>query len=196
MYALLADLMVGIHVAIVSFALFGQIAILIGLVCRWQWIRNPWFRWIHVGLICVVAVESIFNITCPLTTWEDSLRGLAGQRRHLDWAPDLVTSIAGNAAGLQAGGPWVAAYMVKYGRPSEEKSFVGRMLRDFLFFEIPEWVFTVIYISFAAVVLLTFWLAPPRSFRSRRPCSEPAPAAEPGRAHVAERTSVAESFPG
>jgi hypothetical protein len=78
-YWLLADVVVAVHVAYVSFVVFGQLAIFLGILLRWQWIRNPWFRWIHLAMIIIVAVEAILDITCPLTTWEYNLRVLAGQ---------------------------------------------------------------------------------------------------------------------
>ena len=124
MYGFLADSMVGIHVGIMAFALFGLIAILLGVARGWGWVRNPWFRWIHVGLICVVAVESIFGVTCPLTTWERDLRTLAGQRVDYSWQPDLVASVAGNFGNVCGGGPQAALGLLSCGRPAAETSFI------------------------------------------------------------------------
>ena len=79
MYGFFADLIVAAHVAYVLFILFGQLAILIGACLRWNWIRNPWFRFSHLIAIVIVAVEAVFGIVCPLTRWEGKLRELAGQ---------------------------------------------------------------------------------------------------------------------
>jgi hypothetical protein len=79
LYGVLADVVVALHLAYVSFVVFGQVAILLGVLLRWRWVRNPWFRWIHLGMITIVAIEAILDITCPLTTWEYNLRELAGQ---------------------------------------------------------------------------------------------------------------------
>lgn len=59
------------------------------------------------------------------------------------------------------------------GRPFEERSFVGRLLNDLLFFDFPDndWVWPVLYVGFAALVGLTFVLAPPR--RKRTPAPTP-----------------------
>jgi hypothetical protein len=46
---------------------------------RWGWVRNRWFRLTHLAAIVAVAIEAIFSIECPLTTWEWRLRELAGQ---------------------------------------------------------------------------------------------------------------------
>jgi hypothetical protein len=78
-YGYLADVVVIGHAAYVSYVVFGQLAILIGLLRGWRWVRNPWFRWTHLVMICIVALEALWDIACPLTTWEDSLRAAAGQ---------------------------------------------------------------------------------------------------------------------
>lgn len=78
-YGLLADLIVALHVAYVSYVVFGQLAILVGVVLRCQWIRNVWFRVTHLVAIGIVAFEAAMDIPCPLTVWEENLRRLAGQ---------------------------------------------------------------------------------------------------------------------
>ena len=78
-YAALADFIVAFHTLFVGFVVVGQLLIMIGLVCRWRWVRNPWFRVIHLLCIGVVAAEAACGVTCPLTTWERDLRALAGQ---------------------------------------------------------------------------------------------------------------------
>ncbi len=37
--------------------------------------KNPWFRYAHLGAIAFVAAEALLGIACPLTVWEDLLRG-------------------------------------------------------------------------------------------------------------------------
>ena len=78
-YGLLADLLVVFHAAFVGFVVFGQVAILIGVLCRWQWARNFWFRTAHLLAIGYVALEALLGLACPLTVWENELRALAGQ---------------------------------------------------------------------------------------------------------------------
>ena len=78
-YAFLADAIVTIHFVYIAFVILGQLAILIGWACGWGWIRNPWFRMIHLTMILIVVVESCVNYQCPLTTWEYDLRIAAGQ---------------------------------------------------------------------------------------------------------------------
>jgi hypothetical protein len=79
MYTFLADVIVAVHLAYVCFVIFGELLILLGIAFRWSWIRNPWFRWIHLFMILLVAVEAILQIECPSTTWENALRRMAGE---------------------------------------------------------------------------------------------------------------------
>jgi hypothetical protein len=78
-YAAAADAIVAFHTGYVGFVVVGQLLILLGVIFRWRWVRNPWFRVIHLACIAVVALEAMSHITCPLTTWERDLRDLAGQ---------------------------------------------------------------------------------------------------------------------
>lgn len=79
LYAILADVIVAIHVVYVSFVVLGQVAILAGIALGWQWVRNFWFRLAHVLAITLVALEAIAEVSCPLTVWEHDLRVAAGQ---------------------------------------------------------------------------------------------------------------------
>jgi hypothetical protein len=79
---MLADLIVVFHTAYVSFVVFGLAAILIGAVFHWGWVRNFWFRAIHLTTIGIVVIEALAGITCPLTDWENRLRHLAGQASY------------------------------------------------------------------------------------------------------------------
>lgn len=105
-YSFLADALVVIHGAFCAFVLFGQVFIFLvwlsrffqtvastdeepgyrlpvfGWISRWGWVRNPWFRSIHLTCILTVAVEAAFQYQCPLTTWENSLRDLAGESQR------------------------------------------------------------------------------------------------------------------
>jgi hypothetical protein len=78
-YRLLADGVVVVHTAYVGFVVVGMFAILLGIVLRWRWIGNFWFRVIHFLMIAIVVAESLGGMECPLTTIEDSLRSRAGE---------------------------------------------------------------------------------------------------------------------
>jgi hypothetical protein len=78
-YGVLADLVVAIHVGYVSYVVIGQLLIILAAPMKWQWARNPWFRFTHLTAIAIVAYEAIRGLRCPLTVWEEQLRELGGQ---------------------------------------------------------------------------------------------------------------------
>jgi hypothetical protein len=118
---LLADLILVVHFAFVLFVVLGLPLVWIGAAAGWRWIRNFRYRIAHLAAILFVSIEAAAGIWCPLTLWEDALRGTT---------PD--------------------------------KSFVARWIHALLFYDLPPWVFTAAYISFAALVALTWWRIPPR----------------------------------
>lgn len=75
----LADLILLIHCAFVVFVTGGLLLIWIGVACRWRWVRDFWFRVAHLAAISFVALEALFGMACPLTVWEDALRGNPGE---------------------------------------------------------------------------------------------------------------------
>lgn len=77
--SLLADFVVVFHLGYVAFVVLGLVLILAGSLFKWSWVRNSWFRLIHLCMIGVVVVESLLSITCPLTTLESYLRSKSGQ---------------------------------------------------------------------------------------------------------------------
>ncbi len=77
--ALLADLLLAIHVAIVLFIVGGLVAVVLGGVLRWRWVRLFWWRALHLTAMGFVAVGALVGWTCPLTVWEGALRRGAGE---------------------------------------------------------------------------------------------------------------------
>ena len=95
MPALLADAVVVLHFAYVSFAVGGEILILAGGLLGWRWVRNLPFRLVHLAAVVLVGVEALLGVVCPLTEGELRLRGLAGQQveRQLSFVARLVRAI-------------------------------------------------------------------------------------------------------
>ena len=118
---MIADAILVVHFGIVLFIVGGLVAVWIGAAAGWGWVRNPWFRCLHLAAIAYVAGEALLGIACPLTLWEDALRGGA--------------------------------------RPD---SFVGRWVRWLVFYDAPEWIFTVAYVAWALATLLPLRFGPPR----------------------------------
>jgi len=77
---LAADLIVSIHFVYVIIVVGGFIVIILGGVLKWRFVRNFYFRAIHLAMILIVVLETLFGITCPLTDLEYELRTAAGQQ--------------------------------------------------------------------------------------------------------------------
>lgn len=72
---MLADALLVLHFGIVLFIVGGLILTWIGAARGWRWVRDPWFRYLHLAAIACVALEALAGTACPLTVWEDMLRG-------------------------------------------------------------------------------------------------------------------------
>ena len=75
MHSLLADLILVVHFAFVLFIVGGLALIWAGAGLGWHWVRNLWFRVAHLAAILFVTGEALAGMWCPLTVWEDALRG-------------------------------------------------------------------------------------------------------------------------
>ncbi|ALQ50663.1 DUF2784 domain-containing protein [Nitrosomonas ureae] len=71
---LLADIVLIIHFLYVLFVVGSLPIIWIGAWLKLTFVRNPWFRYLHLAAILFVVGESLLGIACPLTLWENSLR--------------------------------------------------------------------------------------------------------------------------
>ena len=72
---MMADVLLVVHFLIAAFIVLGLAAVWLGAALGWPWVRNPWFRYLHLGATAFVAAEALLGIACPLTVWEDLLRG-------------------------------------------------------------------------------------------------------------------------
>jgi polyferredoxin len=124
---MLAGAVVVIHFLIVLFVVAGVPVIYVGAARGWAWVRSRLWRLVHLCAIFIIAAESVLGIACPLTIWEDRLRGR-----------EIATR------------------------------FIERWIDRVLFYEAPGWVFTLAYVAFAALVLVT-WVAVPPAKDARDP---------------------------
>jgi hypothetical protein len=124
--AMLADVVLVLHFGFVLFVVGGFAAVVLGAACGWKWVRNRGFRLAHLGAIAFVVLESLAGIVCPLTAWENALRG-----------------------------------------SDDTRSFIGRWVAWLLYYDWPEWVFTIVYIVFGLAVAAAWLLVPPATRRAR-----------------------------
>lgn len=102
-FRLAADLIVAVHFGYVAFVVFGVLMTIIGGLLQWDWVKNRWFRGIHLAMILIVVLEAWAGITCPLTTWENEMRGAAGD---LSYEGGFIANWLHDAMFFQAD-PWV-----------------------------------------------------------------------------------------
>ena len=74
--SLIADIVLIFHFFVVIFVTCGFFLIPIGYKCRWNWIKNRTLRMFHCGIMVCITLEVLLGITCPLTSIENSLRGI------------------------------------------------------------------------------------------------------------------------
>jgi len=119
----IANAVLILHVLFVAFVVGGLAFVWLGAWRGWNAARDFRFRALHLAAILIVALESLAGIACPLTVWENHLRGTANG------------------------------------------DFIARWLHRVLYYDFPAWAFTLAYLLFAAVVLLTFRFIPPQKRR-------------------------------
>lgn len=73
-YAVLADAVLSLHFAVVLFVVAGALAVLVGGMRGWAWVRAPLWRGVHLGAIGFVVLQSWLGAYCPLTVLESWLR--------------------------------------------------------------------------------------------------------------------------
>jgi multisubunit Na+/H+ antiporter MnhB subunit len=81
-YLLAADAVLLLHVLFVAFVIAGLLLILAGRLLSWDWVRNWWFRVIHLGAIGIVVLQAWLGVICPLTRLEMYLRDRAGDTTY------------------------------------------------------------------------------------------------------------------
>ena len=78
---MLADAVLAAHVAIILFNLFGLVAVPLGGLCGWRFVRFRWWRILHIVLLVTVAVQALLGRACVLTLWQADLAGAAAAER-------------------------------------------------------------------------------------------------------------------
>jgi uncharacterized protein DUF2784 len=110
---MMADALLVVHFAIAAFVAGGLASVWLGAALGWAWIRNPWFRYFHLAAIALVAAEALLGLACPLTVWEDFLRGAAPAESFVGrWVRRLLYYDAPPWAFTAAYVAWAAATIV------------------------------------------------------------------------------------
>lgn len=120
LYLVAADATLLVHALFVAFVVLGLVLVVAGGMRGWAWVRNPWFRYAHLGAIGVVVIQAWLGRVCPLTTLESALRARAGDAAYAGsfiahWveaalyyrAPEWVFAVAYTAFAVLVAACWV-----------------------------------------------------------------------------------------
>ena len=91
MISLIADIVLVIHSCVVIFMISGFVLIPIGYKFHWGWIANTQLRIFHTGMMVFITLETLLGITCPLTSIENSLRGIYQSKSFIEyWITQII----------------------------------------------------------------------------------------------------------
>ena len=62
------------HFFIFLFITFSFFLIPFGYFKKWEWVKNKYYRLIHLVLMGIILIETILGFMCPLTILENFLR--------------------------------------------------------------------------------------------------------------------------
>jgi hypothetical protein len=79
---LVAQLILGLHIVIAGFIIFGIIAIPLGARFAWAPAYAFWPRLMHLGAMGLVALQKLMGDSCFLSVWESRLVAIAAQAPH------------------------------------------------------------------------------------------------------------------
>lgn len=85
-----ADAVLLAHLAFVLFAVLPFALVPLGARFRWRWVRSRPLRLAHLAAVAFVATEALAGVACPLTVWEDLLRGGKGA---VPFVPRIVRAL-------------------------------------------------------------------------------------------------------
>lgn len=127
---------------------------------------------IHVGFMVFVVLGQLVILAGAIARW-NWIRNIWFRCSHL-LAISIVAfeTIMGISCPLTI---WEHDLRLAAGQPVSDATFIGRLMHNLLFYDLPPWVFSTAYLTFFGLVVLTFVLAPPRR---RRSASGPMVAAE------------------
>ena len=78
----LAAAILAAHLAIILFNLFGLIAVPLGAVCGWRFVRVRWWRLLHLVSLAAVAAQAVLDRACFLPSGRRRSPERQGARRR------------------------------------------------------------------------------------------------------------------
>ena len=74
MNILFSEIILLLHLLIFLFITLSFILIPIGYFQKWKWVKNKYYRSIHLILMGIISIETILGFMCPLTILENYFR--------------------------------------------------------------------------------------------------------------------------
>ena len=78
MNVLFSEIVLLFHFCIFLFIILSFFFIPFGYYQKWEWVKNKYYRLIHLVLMGFIFVETILGFMCPLTVLENFLRNNIG----------------------------------------------------------------------------------------------------------------------
>lgn len=88
----LAGIVLAFHLLVIGFNVFGLIAIPVGAGRQWQFVRQKWFRLLHLGSLTLVVVQALTGRACFITIWQDRMAftGASHEPLIMRWVNSLI----------------------------------------------------------------------------------------------------------
>jgi hypothetical protein len=89
---LIAQLILLLHVVIITFNVAGLVIIPLGAWAGWRIVRIAWLRLLHLLLLAIVAGQALAGRACILTSWQNEYSGTATNPTSLimRWVDGLI----------------------------------------------------------------------------------------------------------
>jgi uncharacterized protein DUF2784 len=83
----IAEAILGLHVVVIAFSVFGLVAIPLGAWGGWRGVRVFWWRALHISVLGIVALQAMLGRACFLTIWENDLPSNGSAERSIGLCP-------------------------------------------------------------------------------------------------------------
>ena len=70
-----ATIVFATHLAVIAFNVAGCVLIPLGGWRGWRWVREFWWRLVHLLSFAVVALQATLGRACFLTIWQEDISG-------------------------------------------------------------------------------------------------------------------------
>lgn len=127
---------------------------------------------VHLAYVGFVVIGELLVLVGALLGWQWIANPWFRWAHLLAIATVVVEAVAGIACPLTV---WERQLREAAGKSQPDETFVGRIVHDVLFFDLPPWVFTSTYVAFGLLVLATFiWIPPRRAAKRGQSTQKPA----------------------